>query len=219
MRTVKFLVALVPMAALASGCSWSNKAKGAVIGAGAGGAAGAVVGHATGSTVRGAIIGAAVGGAAGAVIGHQMDQQAHELAYDMPGAVVQRVGEGITVTFPNGVLFGDNSDQLLPDAQENMRKYAESLNKYPDTHALIVGHTDSRGSNVYNKDLSERRAAQAASFVALQGVDRGRLTTAGKGEDEPVATNDNVEGQAQNRRVEIAIYHNTPPSGTPTGGQ
>src|SRR5690349_22628823 len=110
-----------------SGCaSMSQKQRGAVIGATAGAAAGAVIGHATGSTVRGAIIGAVVGGAAGAVIGHQMDKQAQELAYDLPGAVVQRVGEGITVTFPEGLLFGFDSDQINTAAQDNLRRFAAS---------------------------------------------------------------------------------------------
>src|SRR5690349_25016952 len=97
------LLMLAALAPLATGCAMNKTAKGAIIGAGAGGAAGAVIGHATGSTVRGAIIGAAVGGAAGAVIGHQMDKQAQELAYELPGATAQRAGEGITVTFPDGL--------------------------------------------------------------------------------------------------------------------
>jgi len=197
------LAALVP---LAVGCAMNKTAKGAIIGAGAGGAAGAVIGHATGSTVRGAIIGAAVGGAAGAIIGHQMDKQAQELAYDLPGATVSRVGEGIAVTFPEGVLFGYDSDQLQPAARDNMRKFAASLQKYPNTRTLIVGHTDSDGSAAYNMDLSDRRALSAASFIAAEGVDRTRITTAGRGEAEPIATNGTDAGRQQNRRVEVAIY-------------
>src|SRR5512147_2549214 len=97
-----FLASSVTVAALlslAAGCGLNKAETGAIIGAGAGGAAGAVIGNATGSTVRGAIIGAVVGGAAGAIIGHQMDKQAQELAYELPGATVQRIGEGIAVTF------------------------------------------------------------------------------------------------------------------------
>jgi len=197
------LAALVP---LAVGCAMNKTAKGAIIGAGAGGAAGAVIGHATGSTVRGAIIGAAVGGAAGAIIGHQMDKQAQELAYDLPGATVSRVGEGIAVTFPEGVLFGYDSDQLQPAARDNMRRFAASLQKYPNTRTLIVGHTDSDGSAAYNLGLSDRRALSAASFIAAEGVDRARITTAGRGEAEPIATNATDAGRQQNRRVEVAIY-------------
>ena len=200
------LLMLAALAPLATGCAMNKTAKGAIIGAGAGGAAGAVIGHATGSTVRGAIIGAAVGGAAGAIIGHQMDKQAQELAYDLPGATVSRVGEGIAVTFPEGTLFGYDSDQLQPAARDNMRRFAASLQKYPNTRTLIVGHTDSDGSAAYNLDLSDRRALSAASFIAAEGVDRARITTAGRGEAEPIATNATDAGRQQNRRVEVAIY-------------
>src|ERR671930_416943 len=100
MKRPRQATAVVALAALVvAGCeSWSRTKKGAVIGAASGGAAGAVIGHATGSTVRGAIVGAAVGGAAGALIGRQMDKQAEKIAKDIPGAQVSRVGEGIAVT-------------------------------------------------------------------------------------------------------------------------
>jgi outer membrane protein OmpA-like peptidoglycan-associated protein len=199
---VLMFAALVPLAA---GCATKSQS-GAIIGAGAGGAAGAVIGKATGSTVRGAIIGAAVGGAAGAIIGHQMDKQAEELAYELPGATVQRVGEGIAVTFPEGLLFGFDSDELMPAAREDLRSFAASLKKYPNTRTLIVGHTDSDGSAQYNMDLSDRRALAAANFVYGEGVDRVRITTAGRGETEPIASNSSDDGRRQNRRVEIAIY-------------
>jgi len=191
---------------LALSCAMNKAEEGAIIGAGAGGAVGGVIGKATGSTVRGAIIGAVVGGAAGAVIGHQMDNQAKELAYDLPGAVVQRVGEGITVTFPEGLLFGFNSDQINSAAQSNLRRFAASLQKYPNTRTLIVGHTDSEGSADYNMDLSNRRALSAANFITGEGVDRSRISTAGRGEGEPIATNTTDAGRQLNRRVEVAIY-------------
>src|SRR5207302_1353054 len=142
-----------------------KKEKGALIGGGAGVAVGAAIGNATGNTARGAIIGAAVGGVAGAVIGHQMDQQAKELAYDLPGAKVERVGEGIQVTFPEGLLFPFDSDQLMTAARENLRKFAASLQKYPKTSVMIVGHTDAKGTAGYNQGLSERRARAAAAFL------------------------------------------------------
>jgi outer membrane protein OmpA-like peptidoglycan-associated protein len=197
------LAALVP---LAVSCAMNKAEKGAIIGAGAGGAVGAVIGKATGSTVRGAIIGAAVGGVAGAVIGHQMDKQAEELAYELPGATVQRVGEGITVTFPDGLLFGFDSDRLTTAAADNLRRFAASLIKYPNTRTLIVGHTDSDGTAAYNMDLSDRRAQSAASFLTGEGVDPSRISTAGRGEVEPIATNATDAGRQLNRRVEVAIY-------------
>ena len=199
---VLVLTGLLPL----SGCSLSRKEKGALIGAGAGAAAGGVIGNATGSTARGAIIGAVVGGVAGGVIGHQMDQQAKELSYALPGAVVARVGEGITVTFPDGLLFAFDSDVIGMGASDNLKKFAASLEKYPRTNSLIVGHTDSKGTDEYNLNLSDRRARSAVDFLSSQGVDRARLRTAGRGSSEPIATNGTDAGRQLNRRVEIAIY-------------
>ena len=199
--------ALVLGVALTStGCAWSNKTKGAGIGATAGAAAGAVIGNQTGSTARGAIIGAVVGGAAGAIIGHRMDQQAKELEMAIPGAVVERVGEGLVVTFASGLLFAFDSDAIRAAAGQNLQSLAASLQKYPDTELLIVGHTDALGTPAYNQDLSTRRADSAARYLAMEGVSRSRIHTSGKGETEPVASNDAEAGRQANRRIEVAIY-------------
>src|SRR5947207_14100668 len=128
----------------------SQKQKGAVIGATTGAAVGGVIGNQTGSTARGAIIGAVVGGAAGAVIGHQMDQQAKELQQNINGATVERVGEGIEVTFQSGLLFDFDSDRIKADAAHNLKNLAASLDKYPGSNLLIVGHTDAVGTASYN---------------------------------------------------------------------
>jgi outer membrane protein OmpA-like peptidoglycan-associated protein len=186
--------------------SMSQKERGAVIGAGAGAAIGGVIGNQTGSTARGAIIGAVVGGAAGAIIGHQMDQQAKEIDQSIPGAKVERVGEGIQVTFESGLLFDFDSDVIKPTAAANLQELARSLNKFPNSNILIVGHTDSQGDDAYNMGLSQRRANSAAAYLRAQGVPSTRLTTSGRGEAEPVASNDTEVGKAQNRRVEVAIY-------------
>ncbi|MGH7651660.1 MAG: OmpA family protein [Gemmatimonadaceae bacterium] len=189
------------------GCaSMSQKQRGAVIGATAGAVAGGVIGNQTGSTARGAIIGAAVGGAAGAIIGHQMDQQAKELQQNINGATVERVGEGIEVTFASGILYPFNSTEILPAGKTNLQELASSLEKYPNSDILIVGHTDSVGTDAYNLDLSQRRALAASAYLQSLGVPASRLQTAGKGESEPVQPNDTEEGRARNRRVEIAIY-------------
>lgn len=195
-------------AALALGAcaSLSNKEKGAGIGAAAGAAIGGAIGHANGSTARGAILGAVVGGAAGAIIGHQMDQQAKELEVAIPGAKVERVGEGIQVTFASGLLFDFDSDVVLPAAAENLTTLAASLEKYPNTQLLIVGHTDSVGSDSYNAALSARRASSAAIYLASRDVSRSRMRESGRGEAEPVASNSTEEGRALNRRIEVAIF-------------
>src|SRR4029079_6918508 len=149
-----------------SGCAgMSQQQKGAVIGATTGAAVGGVIGNQTGSTARGAIIGAVVGGAAGAIIGHQMDQQAKELQQNIPGATIQRVGEGIAVTFASGILFPFNSTEILPDGKANIQQLANSLEKYPNSDILIVGHTDSVGTDAYNLDLSQRRALAASAYL------------------------------------------------------
>lgn len=190
------------------GCASMNSAgKGAVVGGVAGGAAGAVVGNQTGSTARGAIIGAVLGGAAGAIIGNQMDQRAKEIEQNVPGAVVERVGEGIQVTFPSGLLFNFDSADILGAAASHLDALAANLGKYGDTNLMIVGHTDAVGGSDYNQTLSEQRAQAAARYLASHGVDR-RIATAGLGEREPVSSNTTEAGRQQNRRVEIAIYAN-----------
>jgi outer membrane protein OmpA-like peptidoglycan-associated protein len=199
-------LALVTVAGSSACASLGRKEKGAIIGAGAGAAVGGAIGKYNGSTAKGAIIGAVVGGAAGAIIGHQMDQQAKELTQNIPGATVERVGEGIQVTFASGLLFDFDSDVVKGAAEDNLRTLAGSLDKYPGSDLLIVGHTDSVGTDSYNEDLSRRRAAAAASYLSAAGVAASRLSTRGLGETEPVASNDTDAGRQRNRRVEVAIY-------------
>jgi outer membrane protein OmpA-like peptidoglycan-associated protein len=194
-------------AVVLAGCAgMSQKQRGAVIGATTGAAVGGVIGNQTGSTARGAIIGAVVGGAAGAIIGHQMDQQAKELQQNINGATVERVGEGIEVTFASGILYPFNSTEILPAGKTNLQELANSLQKYPNSDILIVGHTDSVGTDAYNLDLSQRRAQAASAYLQSLGVPANRLQIQGRGESEPVQPNDTEEGRARNRRVEIAIY-------------
>jgi outer membrane protein OmpA-like peptidoglycan-associated protein len=205
-----FLV--IPMLAtvfVSNGCASLNKKEtGAIIGGATGAAVGAAVGRANGSTAKGAIIGAAVGGTAGAVIGHQMDQQAKEIRQNIPGAIVERVGEGLQVTFESGLLFDYDSDVLRDPARKNLATLASSLEKYPNTDLMIVGHTDATGPDSYNMTLSERRAAAASNYLAAQGVSRERLRSTGRGETEPLVSNDTEADRQKNRRVEVAIYAN-----------
>lgn len=202
-------VLLLALTLSSVGCaSLNRKEKGAAIGAAAGAAVGGVIGNNTGSTARGAIIGAVVGGTAGAIIGHQMDQQAKELKLQIPGAVVERVGEGIQVTFASGLLYDFDSDAIRADAGENLSELAKSLQKYPNTDVLIVGHTDALGSAEYNQALSTRRAESAAQYLASKGVPMSRSRVSGRGELEPLATNETEAGRQLNRRIEVAIYAN-----------
>jgi outer membrane protein OmpA-like peptidoglycan-associated protein len=135
-----------------------------------------------------------------------MDKQAKELEQNIKGAKVERVGEGIQVTFASGLLYDFDSDVVRPEAKTNLRELAASLDKYPKTDLLIVGHTDQLGSQSYNQALSERRARSAATYLVSQGVSGARMATRGLGETEPVASNETEAGRQANRRVEVAIY-------------
>jgi len=211
MRTSAFkgiLVITLSMSLLGLGCSASNTVKGGAIGAAAGGALGAVIGTQAGNTAVGAIIGAVVGGTAGALIGNYMDRQAAEMQKDLEGAKIERIGEGIKITFDSGILFDVNSSTLKEDARTNIAKLSTILKKYSDTNILVEGHTDSDGTDAYNQALSERRAASVSGFAKEQGVVGGRFTAVGYGESQPVASNETVDGKAKNRRVDIAIFAN-----------
>jgi outer membrane protein OmpA-like peptidoglycan-associated protein len=202
-------LALVLCVVLAGmGCSASNTVKGGAIGAGAGAVIGGVIGNQMGNTAVGAIIGAAVGGTAGALIGNYMDKQAEELQNDIKDAKIERIGEGIKITFNSGILFKTNSADLQPAAKENIEKLGTVLKKYADTNILVEGHTDSTGTDAYNQALSERRAQSVALFTQNQGVAGTRFTIKGYGESQPVAPNATAEGRQKNRRVEIAIMAN-----------
>jgi len=212
------LLTFIALGVSLSACAMLNKKQeGAIIGAGVGGTVGAVVGNQTGSTARGAIIGAVVGGVAGGIIGHRMDQQAKELQQNIAGATVERVGEGIQVTFASGLLYDIDSDRVRAEAAQNLRNLAASLGKYPNTELLIVGHTDSTGSTPYNQGLSERRARAASDYLVTQGVSATRLRAAGRGENEPLTSNSAEAGRQLNRRVEVAIFANA--SARSGGGQ
>lgn len=198
---------LLAVALILSGCkSWSNTAKGATIGTGAGAAVGAVIGKTLGNTAAGAIGGAVVGGTAGAIIGGNMDKKAEELEEEMDGVTIQRVEEGIAVSFDSGILFDFDSSTLRQEGNENLRKLVRIINRDEDTTLMIVGHTDSRGDEDYNLRLSERRAESASAFMVSQGLASSRIQTVGRGELEPIAENETDEGRQMNRRIEVAIF-------------
>jgi outer membrane protein OmpA-like peptidoglycan-associated protein len=147
-----------------------------------------------------------IGGAGGAIIGHQMDQQAKEIIDNVPSASVARVGEGMDVTFASATLFDANSTVLNQRARENLTTLAQSLQKYPNTNLLIVGHTDVSDTEANSMGLSERRATAVKNYLASQGVSPARMRSEGRGSTEPVAASDNEVDRQQNRRVEVAIF-------------
>jgi outer membrane protein OmpA-like peptidoglycan-associated protein len=137
-----------------------------------------------------------------------MDKQAEEMQRDLEGARVERVGEGIMITFDSGILFDFDKSNLKADARANLDKLAVILNKYSDTDILIDGHTDSKGSDEYNLTLSQSRAQSVASYLAGLQVASMRMAINGYGESRPVADNATDEGRALNRRVEVGIMAN-----------
>jgi outer membrane protein OmpA-like peptidoglycan-associated protein len=185
----------------------NKQQRGAIIGAGAGGALGAVIGKKNPALY--AIAGSVVGGVAGAVIGRYMDKQAEKLKKDLGTlADVERVEEGIKITMKSGVLFDFNSSKVNPTVNDNLMKFAETLKQYPDTEILVAGHTDNVGTEQYNMSLSQQRANAVANVLKANSVTKSRLTILGYGEKNPVADNTAESGREQNRRVEFAIVAN-----------
>jgi len=188
----------------------NNTQKGAAIGAGSGAVIGGVIGNNVGdgnNTALGAIIGAVVGSAAGGYIGNRMDRQAEQIEQEIPGAEVQRVGEGINVTFSgeNGVYFDTNKSDIKGASATTLDKLAGIFKEYPKSNILVEGHTDSDGAAEYNMGLSERRAKAVTSYLVSKGISSGRFTTKWYGEVQPVESNETASGKAANRRVELAI--------------
>jgi len=190
--------------------------KGAIYGAAGGAAAGAIVGqvisHDTKGTLIGAAIGAAVGGLGGAGVGKMMDDQERDMrkaVASSEAASVSREGNLLAVTFKGDVTFDTNSTVLRPGLQSEINRVAGVLNQYPNTLVRVEGHTDSKGTDAYNMDLSNRRAMAVKNLLVQRGIADSRIEAVGYGETLPVATNDTEAGRQRNRRVEIKIAPQT----------
>lgn len=204
MRNTIWCIAAVSI--LFAGCSNMNKQqKGTAIGAGAGAAVGALV---TKGSIWGVLAGAAIGGVAGNLIGKKMDQQAKELKQAIPTAEVQRVNEGINVTFNSGLMFKINSSEISDSYKSDLSSAAEVFAKYPDTNIVIEGHTDDTGSDELNMNLSQKRAEAVRDFLVSKGVAANRLTTKWYGETQPKYPNDSEANREKNRRVELGVVAN-----------
>ncbi|MCC9071648.1 OmpA family protein [Flavobacterium sp. F-65] len=190
----------------------NNTQKGAGIGVAAGALIGGILGNNLGkggNAALGAAIGAAVGGGTGALIGNKMDKQAREIDQALPGADVERVGEGIHLVLnENAVRFDTNKSTLTTQAKANLDKLVPVFNEYADTNIEIFGYTDNTGRAEYNLTLSGQRAASVKAYLISKGLNANRFKTSGMGIVDPIATNDTPEGRTQNRRVEFAITAN-----------
>ncbi|RZJ29060.1 MAG: OmpA family protein [Flavobacterium sp.] len=201
---------------LLTGCEAAKNTNKTQRGVAIGAASGAVIGGVLGNNVGkggkgalGAVLGGVIGGVAGGVIGNKMDKQAREIDNALPGADVERVGEGIKLTLKeNAVRFNVNKATLTTLAQANLDKLIPVFKEYPDTNIQIFGYTDSDGSDNYNLGLSRDRAAAVKTYLVSKGIASSRFTTTGMGEADPIATNETADGKSQNRRVEFAITAN-----------
>ena len=213
MKTLKKTVSIAMALSLLLSCNAiknaNNAQNGGAIGATGGAVIGGVIGNnvGKGNTALGAIIGAVVGGAAGGYIGSRMDRQAERIEEEIPGAEVQRVGEGINVTFTQdaGVFFDTNKSDVKGSSAVTLDKLADIFNEYPKSNVLVEGHTDSAGSEEYNWNLSQQRAESVTQYLISKGIAANRFTTKWYGETQPRASNETSEGKAKNRRVELAI--------------
>ena len=211
-----FLCVVLLLAGCAAPETQTKTQKGAVYGAAGGAAAGAIVGqvisHDTKGTLIGAAIGAAVGGLGGAGVGKMMDDQERDMrkaVASSEAASVSREGNLLAVTFKGDVTFDTNSTVLRPGLQSEINRVAGVLNQYPNTLVRVEGHTDSKGTDVYNMDLSNRRAMAVKNLLVQRGIVDSRIEAVGYGETLPVATNDTEAGRQRNRRVEIKIAPHT----------
>ena len=197
----------------------SNRDKGIVVGAAAGAVLGGVIGNNVGNknnTALGAILGAAIGGAAGGIIGNKMDKQAEKIKTELPGAKVERVGEGIDVTFDEnnpdgtkaGVYFETNKYNISNNSKLALDKLQKIFLEYPETNILIEGHTDDVGTDTYNLGLSQRRADAVGNYLKAAGISSARLITRWYGESQPKVPNDSDANRALNRRVQFVITAN-----------
>ena len=216
MRSIRVVSTLLIASLGLAGCTTVNPYTGeqqtakASTGTAIGAAAGALVGVLSSSKHdrgKGALIGAAAGAAVGGGVGYYMDQQEAKLRQQMQGTGVSvtRQGDQILLNMPNSITFDSNASQLKPAGANALTGVAQVLREYQDTRVNVVGHTDSTGGRELNMRLSQQRAESVGSALILQGVAQGRISMVGVGPDQPVASNDTVEGRAQNRRVTLTL--------------
>ncbi len=221
MKINKNILMIPALALLLASCDstrrMSKQDKGVAAGVIVGGVVGGVIGNNTGkgNTAAGVIIGAAVGGVAGGIIGAKMDRQAERIKTEIPGATVERIGEGIDVTFDDnadgtkgGIYFATNKYDLNQNSINALQKLVKIFSEYPDTDILVEGHTDDVGTDSYNLGLSQRRAEAVGNYLRNAGVSANRLMIRWYGETKPRVENTSDENRALNRRVQIIITAN-----------
>lgn len=179
----------------------SGVAAGAIIGAGVGAIAGG------NNTLKNAAIGAVAGAALGGGIGATLDQQAAEIRQQLAndGITIQNTGDRLIVSLPQDISFDTGSATVRPSLESDLNALAANFVKYQNSKLQVIGNTDNVGDAAYNQTLSEQRAVAVTSILIKGGVAPDRLTSFGRGEDDPIASNLTPEGRAQNRRVDIVV--------------
>lgn len=206
----------VAAAMLLQACSTVNPYTGekqtakAASGSAIGALAGAILGAATASKndrKKAVLMGAGIGAIAGGGVGYYMDVQEAKLRQELEntGVSVKRDGDNIILNMPSNITFDSDSSVLKSQFNGTLNSVIRVLNEYKSTLITVMGHTDSTGTTSHNQALSERRAYSVAEYLANNGVARERLAAVGYGESRPVASNDNKQGRALNRRVELAL--------------
>ncbi|MBO7097391.1 MAG: OmpA family protein [Alphaproteobacteria bacterium] len=177
-------------------------------GTGIGTAVGAGVGALIGGE-KGALIGAGVGAGVGAASGGYMDIQARKLRerLQVTGVQVARDGDNLRLIMPNAITFNTNEDVMKTSANQVLDSVALVAKEYDKTNLQVLGFTDSTGNDKIYIPLSQRRATTVANYLKLRGVSATRLSVAGMGASNPIASNATPEGREQNRRVEIYLIN------------
>ncbi len=190
----------------------NNTQRGAAAGAAGGAVIGGILGNNVGNkknSALGAVLGGIIGGAAGGLIGNNMDKQARQIEETLPGAEVERVGEGIKLVLgENSVNFNINQATLTANAKANLDKLVKVFKENPDTDIDIFGYTDITGREEFNLKLSGQRANSVKTYLTQQGISPKRIKTQGMGIADPIASNDTEAGRIKNRRVEFGIRAN-----------
>ena len=184
-----------------------EQASKAGMGAGIGAVTGGIIGAIAGDNRNAILLGMGIGALAGGGVGYYMDKQEEKLRMQLQatGVSVTRNGDNIILNMPGNITFATDSSNISADFYSVLDSVALVINEFEKTYIDIYGYTDSTGSEAYNLTLSEKRASSVARYLESQKVVSQRIVTRGKGESNPVATNDTPEGRALNRRVEIVL--------------
>ncbi len=208
---IKKLLVVGVAALITVGCATDDPNRRAKTGAAIGAVTGAVIGNQSKSE-NGRVIGAAVGALTGAAVGSYMDKQHAKLQQQLAAeqnsneiALSRPDAETIKLDVASEVSFDVNSASIKPNFTGSLNKVARIISEYDQTAIHVIGHTDSTGSGSYNQQLSEKRAISVARYLSKSGVQRTRLRSAGRGENQPIADNATSTGRSQNRRVEIYL--------------